>query len=52
MSVAAGRSALTHDAEDGVSARPMLMTKSGTRAWPSLAMYAEPYADVLAHMQA
>ena len=44
-------SALTHDAEDGVSA-PMLMTKSGHTSITSLARYARPSAEALARMQA
>lgn len=44
-------SALTHDAEDGVSA-PLLMTKSGHTSITSLARYARPSAEALARLQA
>jgi len=44
-------SALTHDAEDGAST-PMLMAKSGHTSVTSLARYARPSAEALAHWQA
>jgi integrase/recombinase XerC/integrase/recombinase XerD len=43
-------SALTHDAESGAST-PMLMAKSGHTSVASLARYARPSAEALAHWQ-